>query len=131
MNTDLPAEPERPSIYGEARLQDGQFLCQDPKGPKYRSHGGPVRDIMEWVRRSDSPYVSAPLEIDGKTIGRFASTELNRRAWLFSSCRAPFWVGGLFPSVAGRKLVVNYIVLEHVSSPYSWYAFISGVGEPG
>jgi hypothetical protein len=105
-------------------------LCQDPKGPKYRSHGGPVRDIMEWVRRSDSPYVSAPLEIDGKTIGRFASTELNRRAWLFSSCRAPFWVGGLFPSVAGRKLVVNYIVLEHVSSPYSWYAFISGVGEP-
>jgi hypothetical protein len=37
--TDLPAEPERPSFYGKARLQDGQFLCQDPKCPKYRSHG--------------------------------------------------------------------------------------------
>ena len=40
MGTDLPAEPEGPSIYGKARLRDGQFLCQDPKCPKYRSHGG-------------------------------------------------------------------------------------------
>jgi len=39
MGTDLPAEPERPSIYGKALLQDGQFLCQGPKCPKYRSHG--------------------------------------------------------------------------------------------
>ena len=39
MGTDLPAEPERPSIYGKARLQDGQFPCQDPKCPQYRSHG--------------------------------------------------------------------------------------------
>ena len=39
MGSDLPAEPERPSIYGKALLQDGQFLCQGPKCPKYRSHG--------------------------------------------------------------------------------------------
>ena len=67
-DTDHSAEPERPSIYGKARLQEGQFLCQDPKCPQYRSHSGPVRDIVEWVRRRDSPYVSQPLEIDGETI---------------------------------------------------------------
>jgi hypothetical protein len=42
-NAQITATPgaaaERPSIYGKARLQDGQFLCQDPKCPKYRSHG--------------------------------------------------------------------------------------------
>jgi hypothetical protein len=63
-----PEEPERPSIYGKARLQNGQYLCCDPKCPRYRSYGGPVRDIVEWVWRRDNRFVSEPLEIDGKTI---------------------------------------------------------------
>jgi hypothetical protein len=33
-----------------------------------RPHGGPVRDIVEWVPRRDHRYVKEHLEIDGKTI---------------------------------------------------------------
>jgi hypothetical protein len=66
--SDLPEESERPSIYGKARLRGGQLLCHDPKCTRYRSHGGPVRDIVEWVRLRDKLYVSEPLEIDGETI---------------------------------------------------------------
>lgn len=61
--------PGRLSIYGRARLDAGQFLCQDPNCPKDRAFGGPVRDIVEWVRRRDDLHVQRPLEIDGETIG--------------------------------------------------------------
>jgi hypothetical protein len=66
--TDLTAEPERPRIYGKARLHDGQFLCQDPKCPQFRSHGGPVRNIVEWVRLRDAPFMTEALEVDGETV---------------------------------------------------------------
>ncbi|AGB21675.1 hypothetical protein Mycsm_01258 [Mycobacterium sp. JS623] len=68
VGTDLPAKPEQPGIYGKARLQDGQFMCHNPKCTKYRSHGGPVRDIVDWVRLRDNLYVSEQLEIDDETI---------------------------------------------------------------
>jgi hypothetical protein len=86
MGTDLPAEPERPSIYGKARLQDGQFLCQDPKCPKYRSHGGPVRDIMEWVRRSDSPYVSAPLNASTNSLRSASRPSIGPSSRAITNC---------------------------------------------
>lgn len=64
----LPDESDRPSIYGRALLRNGQLLCHDPKCARYRSYGGPVRDIVEWVRLRDKLFVSEPLEIDGETI---------------------------------------------------------------
>ncbi|MDP7735130.1 hypothetical protein [Mycobacterium paragordonae] len=66
---DLPAEPERPGVYGKARLQQGHLLCQHPDCPRYRPYGGPVRDITEWVRLRDNRFVNQPMEIDGEIIG--------------------------------------------------------------
>lgn len=68
VGTDLTDEPEQPGIFGKAHLRGGQLLCYDPKCPRYRAFGGPVRDIAEWVRLRDNRFVSQPLEIDGETI---------------------------------------------------------------
>lgn len=64
-----PETPEHPNIYGKARLPAGHLLCHSPKCPRYRTFGGPVRDVVEWVRLRDDHFVSKPLEIDGETIG--------------------------------------------------------------
>lgn len=68
MGTDFPAEPDLPSIYGKARLPAGQLLCYDPQCPRYRVCGGPVRDIVEWIRLRDNRFSSEALEIDGEVI---------------------------------------------------------------
>lgn len=65
--TEMPDEPELPSIFGEATLKAGQLVCEDPGCPDYRRRG-PVRDITEWVRLRDNPFVMEPLELDGETI---------------------------------------------------------------
>ena len=60
-------DPRRPLVSGEERLPNGQFLCHSPDCTRYQQ-GGPVRDIVSWIRRRDNLYVSEPLVIDGKTI---------------------------------------------------------------
>ena len=45
----------------------GQFLCHKRDCTRYQQ-GGPVRDIVSWIRRRDNFYISEPLVIDGKTI---------------------------------------------------------------
>lgn len=52
----------------EEKLPPGQWLCMDPNCEDHRSYGGPVRDIVEWVKRHDDPYIMEPLEIDGEII---------------------------------------------------------------
>ncbi|MGQ9408243.1 hypothetical protein [Mycolicibacterium neoaurum] len=65
--TEVPDEPERPSIFGKANLKAGQLLCENPGCPRYRRRG-PVRDIAEWVRLQDNPFVMESLELGGETI---------------------------------------------------------------
>lgn len=52
----------------EIRLPAGQWLCADPKCPRYRTTGGPVRDITEWTTRREKPTVMEALVIDGETV---------------------------------------------------------------
>ncbi|BBY05408.1 hypothetical protein [Mycobacterium noviomagense] len=64
-----PIRPHRPSVRGKDKLPPGQWLCQyNSECRRYRSHGGPVRDIVEWARRRDDLHTIKPLEIDGKVI---------------------------------------------------------------
>lgn len=62
-----PPEPRRPLVSGEERLPNGQFLCHSPDCARYQQ-GGPVRDIVSWIRRRDNLHVREPLVIDGKTL---------------------------------------------------------------
>jgi hypothetical protein len=66
-----PVRPKRPSLKGEQNLPPGQWVCEhNSECPRYRWWGGgPVRDIVEWIRRRDQPQISEPLEIDGEMIG--------------------------------------------------------------
>jgi len=64
-----PIRPKRPNIRGRDKLPPGQWLCQyNRECPRYRSHGGPVRDIVGWARRRDDLHTMEPLEIDGRVI---------------------------------------------------------------
>jgi hypothetical protein len=56
--------------HSEEQLPDGQWLCHDPKCPKHRLTGGPVRDIVEWRKRHDDLHHFEPMEIDGERIGK-------------------------------------------------------------
>jgi hypothetical protein len=71
---DVPSLMDRSGKYWgwdkEVALAASQWLCMDPKCDNHRSHGGPVRDIAEWTKRHDDPYVLKPIEIDGEIIGR-------------------------------------------------------------
>jgi hypothetical protein len=66
-----PVRPKRPSLKGKEKLPPGEWLCEhNSECPRYRWWGGgPVRDIVEWIRRRDQPQISEPLEIDGEMIG--------------------------------------------------------------
>jgi hypothetical protein len=64
-----PAKPHRPSIYGKEQLPAGQRLCEYNRDcPKYRQMGGPVRDIVEWVRRRDDLHIHKPIETNDEII---------------------------------------------------------------
>jgi hypothetical protein len=66
-----PDRPKRPSLKGKEKLPPGQWLCEhNSECPRYRWWGGgPVREIVEWIRRRDQPHISEPLEVDGELIG--------------------------------------------------------------
>ncbi|BBY21298.1 hypothetical protein [Mycobacterium stomatepiae] len=66
-----PVRPKRPSLKGKEKLTAGQWLCEyNSECPRYRWWGGgPVREIVEWIRRRDQLHICEPLEIDGEMIG--------------------------------------------------------------
>lgn len=60
-------DSRRPLVSGEDRLPNGQFFCHSPDCTRYQQ-GGPVRDIVSWIRRRDKLHIREPLVIDGKIL---------------------------------------------------------------